>query len=229
MLHSLHWLPTEQRIKYKLLCFNCSRSFLLRLPSTFQNFFTFTLPPDSSALLQTPRCSEYHPSKQSHVVSTLSLNRLQLSGTNSLFLSAILPLSALLNLPWKPLFKNLFFSLIALIALTCNWCVEPVLNWANVRSPEHTSDTSTNYDSFLNWTFSSPNMVQTVQTLLHSQLACNEMQASARTCSRQHDQKCRLNSSQYTLIIPQAHRVIQLTTISFWVSKTRLCLPQVNK
>ena len=27
---------------------------------------------------------------------------------------------------------------------------EPVLNWANVCSPEHTSDTSTNYDSFLN-------------------------------------------------------------------------------
>ena len=26
----------------------------------------------------------------------------------------------------------------------------PVLNWANVCSPEHTSDTSTNYDSFLN-------------------------------------------------------------------------------
>ena len=25
-----------------------------------------------------------------------------------------------------------------------------VLNWANVCSPEHTSDTSTNYDSFLN-------------------------------------------------------------------------------
>ena len=57
-----------------------------------------------------------------------------------------------------------------------------VLNWTNVCSPEHTSDTSTNYDSFLNWTFSSPNMVRTVQTLLHSQLACNEMQASARTC-----------------------------------------------
>ena len=60
--------------------------------------------------------------------------------------------------------------------------LKPVLNWANVCSPEHTSDTSTNYDSFLNWTFSSPNMVRTVQTLLHSQLACNEMQASARTC-----------------------------------------------
>ena len=44
------------------------------------------------------------------------------------------------------------------------------------------------------------------------------MQASARTCGRradrQHDRKCRLKSSQYTLIIP--HRVIQLTTISFW-------------
>ena len=52
-------------------------------------------------------------------------------------------------------------------------------------------------------------MVRTVQTLLHSQLACNEMQASARTCrqtrSRQHDRKSRLKSSQssqYTLIIP---------------------------
>ena len=43
----------------------------------------------------------------------------------------------------------------------------------------------------------------------------------------QHDRKCRLKSSQYTLIIP--HRVIQLTTISFWVSETRLRLPQVNK
>ena len=42
---------------------------------------------------------------------------------------------------------------------------------------------STNYDSFLNWTFSSPNMVRTVQTLLLPQLACR---------SRQHDRKCRL-------------------------------------
>ena len=37
-----------------------------------------------------------------HVVSALSLTRFQLSGTNSLFLSTIPPLSALLNLPWKP-------------------------------------------------------------------------------------------------------------------------------
>ena len=75
------------------------RSFLISLPSTFQNFFNFTLLSGSSALLQTPECSEYHPSEQSPVVSALSLTRLQLSGTNSLFLSAILPLSALLNLP----------------------------------------------------------------------------------------------------------------------------------
>ena len=27
--------------------------------------------------------------------------------------------------------------------------LKPVLDWANVCSPEHTSDTSTNYDSFL--------------------------------------------------------------------------------
>ena len=54
--------------------------------------------------------------------------------------------------------------------------LKPILNWAYVCS--------TNYDSFLNWTFSSPNMVWTVrQILLCSQLACNEMQALAWTCS----------------------------------------------
>ena len=77
---------------------------------------------------------------------------------------------------------------------------------------EEKGDTSTNYDSFFNWTFSSPNMVRTVQTLLYSQLACNEMQASAQTCGRQHDPKCRLwsiyfhhpsqaNSTNYYLIL----------------------------
>ena len=51
-------------------------------------------------------------------------------------------------------------------------------------------------------------MVRTVRrTLLRSQLACNEMQASARTCgtetrSRQHDRKCRLSkSTNYYLIL----------------------------
>ena len=61
-----------------------------------------------------------------------------------------------------------------------------------------------------------------------SQLACsNEMQASARTCGRQHDRKCRLKSSQYTLIILQSQG--NSTTISLWVSEARLRLPQVNK
>ena len=77
-------------------------------------------------------------------------------------------------------------------------------------------------------------MVWTVQTLLRSQMACNEMQASAQSCSRRTADSMVENVglsqvmlSQYTLIIP--HRVIQLTTISFWVSETRLRLSQVNK
>ena len=101
------------------LCF-ALRSFLVMLPSTFQNFFTFTLPPGSSAVIQTPECSEYHPSEQRPVVSALSLTRLQLSGISSLFLSVILPLSAPENLS---LFINLFFSFIALIALICDCCM----------------------------------------------------------------------------------------------------------
>ena len=53
------------------------------------------------------------------------------------------------------LFSGLHFS---------NSSLKPVLNWANVCSP---------------------NVVRTVRrTLLRSQLACNEMQASARTCGR---------------------------------------------
>ena len=83
------------------------RSFLIRLPSTFENFFTFTFPPTISALLQTPECSEYHPSEQNPVVRALSLTRLQLSGTNSLFLSAIIIMIIIIkenctarHLPW---------------------------------------------------------------------------------------------------------------------------------
>ena len=81
-------------------CFALSS--LIKPPSTCQNFFTFTLLPSSSALLQTAEYSEYHPSTVSPVVSTLSLTRLQLPGTSSPFLSAILPLTALSNLLWKP-------------------------------------------------------------------------------------------------------------------------------
>ena len=63
-----------------------------------------------------------------------------------------------------------------------------------------------------------------------SQLACSEMQASARTCGRRATDnmiKNVIKSRQYILIIP--HGVIQVTTISFWVSETRLRLPQVIK
>lgn len=38
----------------------------------YRHFFTFTLLPASSALLQTPKCSEYHPSILSPVVALLS-------------------------------------------------------------------------------------------------------------------------------------------------------------
>ena len=55
------------------------RLFLIKLPYTFQNFFTFTPLSGSSALLQTPECSEYHSSPQSLVGSALSFNRLRLS------------------------------------------------------------------------------------------------------------------------------------------------------
>ena len=39
--------------------------------------------------------------------------------------------------------------------------VKPVVNWANCLFAKHTSDSSTNYNSFLNWTM--PNMVRTVR------------------------------------------------------------------
>ena len=113
---------------------------------------------------------------------------------------------------------------------TVNWLM-PVLNWANVCSPN------------ILWTLWQTMIRFLIELLVHriwfgqSKLYfilnwlvfCNEMQASARTCGRQHDRKCRLKSSQYTFIIPHSHRVIQLTTISFWASETRLRLPQVNK
>ena len=47
--------------------------------------------------------------------------------------------------------------------------VEPVLNWANYLFAEHSSDSSTNYNSFINLTFCSPNMGRTVRrTVLRS-------------------------------------------------------------
>ena len=101
------------------LCF-ALRSFFIRLPSTFQNFFTFTLLPGSSALLQTPECSEYHPSEQSPVVSALSLTRLQLpvSVRHSTSVSSYKSsLKTFLSL------KNIFLSPIALMCVCVCVCV----------------------------------------------------------------------------------------------------------
>ena len=97
-------------------------------------------------------------------------------GEVSIFLLSSVPISSV-----SSLFLFLLSSLQCLSSLFLVQPFKPVLNWANVFA-KHTSDSSTNYDSFLNWTFSSLNMVQTVrQTLRHSELACNEMQASAQT------------------------------------------------
>ena len=86
------------------------RVFCMLYRSTFQNFFTFTLLPGSSAHLQIPKCSEWHPSAHSPVVSILSHTRLQLCGTNFQFLSVILPLSVLSNLPWNIWCKSFSFE-----------------------------------------------------------------------------------------------------------------------
>ena len=78
--------------------------------------------------------------------------------------------------------------------------LKPVLNCgANVCSPNILRTVRRTMIRFLIELSVRPNKVRTVQTLLRSQLACNEMQASARTNlrqtrSRQHDRKCRLKS-----------------------------------
>ena len=108
---------------------------------------------------------------------------------------------------------KLFEWLILLWHWHCNsLTLKPVLNWVNVCSPNILRTVRWTMICFLiellllvRWTWFG---VWTVQTLLHSQMACNEMQAPVRTCGRQHDRKCRLKSSQYTFIIP--HRVLQL-------------------
>ena len=98
-----------------------------------------------------------------------------------------------------------------------HFILKPILNWVKCLFTKHISDSSTNYDSFLNWTFSSLNMVWTVQTLLCSQMACNEikLKASARTCSRQHDQKCRLKSSHLKSI--NFHHPSQGTSTNYYL------------
>ena len=61
MLHSLHWLPTEQRIKYKLslLCFKVISHLA---PIYLSEVLYLYTPSPQISLLQTTKCSEYHPS-----------------------------------------------------------------------------------------------------------------------------------------------------------------------
>ena len=77
--------------------------------------------------------------------------------------------------------KNSFFYLTKVFL----FFVKSVLNWANISFAEYILEYLSNRTLFLNWAHSLPNMVWTVwQTMLRSQLAYNEMQALAWTCSR---------------------------------------------
>ena len=105
--------------------------------------------------------------------------------------------------------------------------VKPVLNWANVCSPNILRTLRRTMIRFLIELL--VRRIRFGQSKLYFVLNWLVMRCKLRPelAADAHDRKCRLKSSQYTFIIP--HRVIQLTTISFWVSETRLRLPQVNK
>ena len=95
MLHSIHWLPIKLRIEY--ICFALI-SFLIRPPSTFQNFFTFTPFPGSSAPLQT------------HSVQNTIL-------PNKVLWSALVPGSIYLE-PITPCLCSVILSLSVLLSLS---------------------------------------------------------------------------------------------------------------
>ena len=99
LLQTLHLLPIERTvIDFKLasLCFKPQNG---SAPTYLSDIFLIALLLGSSALLQTPECSEYHPLAQSQVVSALSLTKLQQHGTSSPLLSVTHPLSVPSNLP----------------------------------------------------------------------------------------------------------------------------------
>ena len=107
--------------------------------------------------------------------------------------------------------------------------LKPVLNWVNVCSPNILRTVRRTMIHFLiellarqTWFGQFDELYFVLNWLVMRWKLRPELAADA-----QHDRKCRVKSSQYTLIIP--HRVIHLTTISFWVPETRLRLPQVNK
>ena len=95
--------------------------------------------------------------------------------------------------------------------------LKPVLNWANVCSPEHTSDTSTNIKHLVRRIWFGQSRLYFILNWLV--MRCKLRPELAADAQQTAWWKCRLKSSQYTLIIP--HRVIQLTTISFWVLRDK--------
>ena len=64
--------------RHTTVCF-ALRLFLIRLISVQNHLHLYTPFRQRSALLQTPVCSEYHPSEQNQLVSALSSTRLMLS------------------------------------------------------------------------------------------------------------------------------------------------------
>ena len=109
--------------------------------------------------------------------------------------------------------------------------VKPVLNWANVCSPNILRILRPTMIRFLTellirrtWFGQFDELYFVLSWLV---MRCKLRPELAADGQQTHDRKCRLKSSQYTLIIP--HRIIQLSSVSFCVPETRLHLPQVNK
>ena len=85
MFHSLHWLPIEQRIEYKMSLF-CLKIISPQAPIYLSELLHLYTPSRQLRSSADTRVFRIPSSEQSPVVSALSLTRLQLSGTNSLFL-----------------------------------------------------------------------------------------------------------------------------------------------
>ena len=97
MLHSFHWLPVEQRIEYKLslLCFKIISHQAPIYLSELLHLYTPSRQLRSSADTRVFRIPSFRTKSSG-----------QSSGTNSLFLSVILPLSVLLSLLFLKAFSS---------------------------------------------------------------------------------------------------------------------------
>ena len=108
--------------------------------------------------------------------------------------------------------------------------LKPVLNWANVCSPNILGTVRRTMIRFLikllvrrTWFRQFDELYFVFNWLV---MRCKLRPELAADSMIENEGQNQVRSSQYTLIIP--YRVIQLTTISFWVPETRLRLPQVN-